>query len=53
MLLLNDVFIFSQDAALVHTGCILSLPGSDTQKWHSDGDHLDDAVQVGWCGWVV
>ena len=26
--------ILGKDAALIHTGCILSMPGSDTQKWH-------------------
>ena len=25
---------------LIHTGCMLSVPGSATQPWHSDGDHL-------------
>ncbi|KAG8459924.1 hypothetical protein KFE25_010973 [Diacronema lutheri] len=30
------------DATLVHCGCMLSLPGSSAQPWHSDGDHLSE-----------
>ena len=38
--------ILGPDAALIHTGCILSLPGSVAQPWHSDGDHLDPHSQL-------
>mmetsp|Transcript_7851 Transcript_7851/g.20228 ORF Transcript_7851/g.20228 Transcript_7851/m.20228 type:complete len:260 (+) Transcript_7851:3554-4333(+) len=30
------------DAKLVHCGCMLSLPDSSVQPWHSDGDHLSE-----------
>ena len=33
-------------ARLCHAGCILALPESASQKWHSDGDHLDDDLQL-------
>jgi ectoine hydroxylase-related dioxygenase (phytanoyl-CoA dioxygenase family) len=32
--------ILGKDAVLTHAGVMLSLPGSTTQPWHSDGDHL-------------
>jgi hypothetical protein len=31
---------------LIATGCILSLPGSRAQQWHSDGDHLAADAQL-------
>ncbi|KAL9191350.1 hypothetical protein ACHAXT_001056 [Thalassiosira profunda] len=33
--------ILGDDAKLVHTGCFISLPGSDTQVYHQDGVHLN------------
>lgn len=32
------------DACLRHAGIIMAMPGSVNQKWHSDGDHVDDDV---------
>jgi len=37
--------ILGQDAALVHKGCFLSLPGSETQVYHQDGLHLNKKCQ--------
>jgi ectoine hydroxylase-related dioxygenase (phytanoyl-CoA dioxygenase family) len=31
--------ILGEGYKLLHTGCILSMPGSSNQDWHSDGDH--------------
>mmetsp|Transcript_26730 Transcript_26730/g.46450 ORF Transcript_26730/g.46450 Transcript_26730/m.46450 type:complete len:747 (+) Transcript_26730:173-2413(+) len=33
--------ILGDDASLVHKGCFLSLPGSETQVYHQDGVHLN------------
>ncbi|KAL7535365.1 hypothetical protein ACHAXR_006445 [Thalassiosira sp. AJA248-18] len=33
--------ILGDDATLVHKGCFLSLPGSETQVYHQDGVHLN------------
>ena len=33
--------ILGEDAQLVHKGCFLSLPGSETQVYHQDGLHLN------------
>eukprot|EP00658_Telonema_sp_P-2_P051444 TRINITY_DN39508_c0_g1_i1.p1 TRINITY_DN39508_c0_g1~~TRINITY_DN39508_c0_g1_i1.p1 ORF type:complete len:656 (+),score=131.13 TRINITY_DN39508_c0_g1_i1:106-1968(+) len=38
--------ILGQDMKQVQTACIVSLPDSKTQKWHSDGDHCHDSVQL-------
>ena len=38
--------ILGPDACLIATGCILSLPGSASQQWHSDGDHLASECQL-------
>eukprot|EP00041_Stephanoeca_diplocostata_P000669 m.16014 g.16014 ORF g.16014 m.16014 type:complete len:785 (-) comp10880_c0_seq1:1812-4166(-) len=32
--------ILGADCVLCNTGVMLSMPGSATQPWHSDGDHL-------------
>ena len=37
--------ILGNDAILVHKGCFLSLPGSETQVYHQDGVHLHKKVQ--------
>lgn len=37
--------ILGEDAALVHKGCFLSLPGSETQVYHQDGLHLNKKCQ--------
>ncbi|KNC52953.1 uncharacterized protein AMSG_09122 [Thecamonas trahens ATCC 50062] len=31
--------LLGDDAQCIHTGCMLSMPGSTTQPYHSDGDH--------------
>ena len=31
--------LLGEDAKCIHTGCMLSFPGSTTQQYHSDGDH--------------
>jgi len=36
--------ILGDDASLVHKGCFLSLPGSETQVYHQDGVHLNKKV---------
>jgi hypothetical protein len=36
--------ILGDDALLVHKGCFLSLPGSETQVYHQDGVHLNKKV---------
>lgn len=33
--------ILGDDATLVHKGCFMSLPGSETQVYHQDGVHLN------------
>jgi len=38
--------ILGPHARLAHMGCIISAPGSETQKWHSDGDHVHSAIQL-------
>ena len=35
-----------QGARLVHLGCFLSLPNSELQAWHSDGDHMSDLCHL-------
>jgi hypothetical protein len=37
--------ILGEDAILVHKGCFLSLPGSETQVYHQDGVHLHKKIQ--------
>ena len=37
--------ILGEDAILVHKGCFLSLPGSETQVYHQDGVHLNKKFQ--------
>lgn len=37
--------ILGKDAVLIHKGCFLSLPGSETQKYHQDGVHLNNHAQ--------
>ncbi|KAL7521090.1 hypothetical protein ACHAWX_005789 [Stephanocyclus meneghinianus] len=37
--------ILGDDAILVHKGCFLSLPGSETQVYHQDGVHLNKKFQ--------
>ncbi|KAL3793347.1 hypothetical protein HJC23_003857 [Cyclotella cryptica] len=37
--------ILGEDAILVHKGCFLSLPGSETQVYHQDGVHLNNKFQ--------
>eukprot|EP01052_Picozoa_sp_SAG31_P002023 SAG31_NODE_68_length_28153_cov_23.647717_5_plen_135_part_00 len=32
--------ILGPTATRIHCGCMLSLPGSKTQNWHMDGDHI-------------
>ena len=34
--------ILGQDACLRHAGVIMAMPNAVAQKWHSDGDHIDD-----------
>ncbi len=36
--------ILGEDSLLVHKGCFLSLPGSETQVYHQDGVHLNQKV---------
>jgi hypothetical protein len=36
--------ILGEDALLIHKGCFLSLPGSETQVYHQDGLHLNKKV---------
>jgi len=36
--------ILGEDALLVHKGCFLSLPGSESQVYHQDGLHLNKKV---------
>jgi hypothetical protein len=31
--------ILGDDCECIHVGCMLSMPGSEVQEWHSDGDH--------------
>ncbi|KAJ8605172.1 hypothetical protein CTAYLR_000372 [Chrysophaeum taylorii] len=39
--------LVSDDSArLCHVGVIVALPDSAQQKWHSDGDHLHDALHL-------
>jgi len=33
--------ILGEEAVLLHSGVMLSLPGSHVQPWHQDGPHLD------------
>lgn len=35
-----------EEAQVVHMGCMLSMPGSAVQKWHSDGAHASDKVHL-------
>lgn len=37
--------ILGEDASLVHKGCFLSCPGSETQVYHQDGLHLTTKLQ--------
>jgi hypothetical protein len=36
--------LLGEDAQLVHKGCFLSLPGSESQVYHQDGVHLNTRV---------
>jgi len=38
--------ILGDDAERVYSACILSMPESAAQKWHSDGDHCHDSFQL-------
>jgi len=38
--------ILGNTATLTYVGCIFSLPGSITQPFHSDGDHLSETEQL-------
>eukprot|EP00457_Paulinella_chromatophora_P001661 gb/GEZN01001663.1/.p1 GENE.gb/GEZN01001663.1/~~gb/GEZN01001663.1/.p1 ORF type:complete len:836 (-),score=116.50 gb/GEZN01001663.1/:387-2528(-) len=38
--------LLGDDCRCVHTGCMLSLPGSETQPWHSDGPHLSSTKHL-------
>ena len=38
--------ILGDDCVLGNTGVMLSLPGSGTQPWHSDGDHVVKKVHA-------
>ena len=38
--------LLSPNARLCHVGVILALCDSATQKWHSDGDHCHDELQL-------
>ena len=38
--------VLGDDAKLCHVGCIIALPDSAAQKWHSDGDHVHDELQL-------
>lgn len=38
--------LLGADCVLAHCGVMLSLPGSETQPWHSDGDHLSSVKQL-------
>ena len=38
--------IFGGSAYLKHVGCMMSLPSSATQSWHSDGDHRDEDTHL-------
>ena len=37
--------ILGEGAMLIHKGCFLSLPGSETQVYHQDGIHLSNTQQ--------
>lgn len=37
--------ILGKDVVLIHKGMFLSLPGSETQKYHQDGPHLTTQYQ--------
>jgi hypothetical protein len=37
--------LLGDHAILIHKGCFLSLPGSETQVYHQDGVHLDNKHQ--------
>jgi len=34
------------DCILVYAGCMLSIPGSVVQPWHSDGEHLSESQHL-------
>ena len=36
--------ILGQDACLRHAGVIMAMPNAVAQKWHSDGDHIDEDI---------
>ena len=38
--------LLGDDARLCHAGCITALPDCAGQKWHSDGDHVHDEMQL-------
>lgn len=38
--------ILGEEAVLIHKGCFLSLPGSETQVYHQDGVHLSKTHQL-------
>ena len=38
--------ILGDDIKRLSVSCILSLPGSDMQAWHSDGTHLSEVLHL-------
>ena len=38
--------LLGDDAVCIHSGCMLSMPGSVVQNWHSDGDHESTSVHL-------
>lgn len=38
--------LLGDKVTLIRIGCMLSLPGSEAQKWHSDGPHLHSTLQL-------
>eukprot|EP00656_Telonema_subtile_P024194 TRINITY_DN2614_c0_g1_i2.p1 TRINITY_DN2614_c0_g1~~TRINITY_DN2614_c0_g1_i2.p1 ORF type:complete len:723 (-),score=164.00 TRINITY_DN2614_c0_g1_i2:131-2299(-) len=38
--------LLGHDCVHLHTGCMLSMPGSETQKLHSDGDHVSTSTHL-------
>lgn len=38
--------ILGDDIKRLSTSCVLSLPGSDAQQWHSDGQHMNGSLYL-------
>jgi ectoine hydroxylase-related dioxygenase (phytanoyl-CoA dioxygenase family) len=38
--------ILGDDVKRLSSSCILSLPGSDAQPWHSDGEHVEPTMHL-------